>query len=174
MASERFDSQRSLLEYLGKNVNDRSLIQRMIQRWEVYKEDWGYYLVVGEEKKEKKSEAMQSIDDSELKELKRKFDKLMNAYKNEVKMNQIYMSMYDHLVFFYNKFLGYKKFVDWKVFWQSEYNKKVNGTQDTTETVRQWVYDRYNFEYWEVEEEECKAVDEIIAEREAELAEIPF
>ena len=53
MASERFDSQRSLLEYLGKNVNDRSLIQRMIQRWEVYKEDWGYYLVVGEEKKEK-------------------------------------------------------------------------------------------------------------------------
>ena len=139
--------------------------------------DWGTYKA--NRKKEEKSVSISSwewvsMDDSELRKLKEMNDKLMRAYKKERDRNEVYMWMYDHLVFFYNKFLGYKKFVDWKVFWQSEYNKKVNGTQDTTETVRQWVYERYNFEYWEVEEQECKAVEEIISERWKELAEIPF
>lgn len=41
----QFETQRQILEYLGKNPNDRSLVQRMILRWEVYKEDWMYILV---------------------------------------------------------------------------------------------------------------------------------
>lgn len=40
-----FKTQRELLEYLGKNVNDRKLVSRMISRWEVYKNWWWYILV---------------------------------------------------------------------------------------------------------------------------------
>lgn len=40
-----FATQRELLAYLWKCVDDRNLVQRMIKRWEVYKKDWMYYLV---------------------------------------------------------------------------------------------------------------------------------
>jgi hypothetical protein len=81
--------------------------------------------------------------------------------------------LYDHLVFFYEKFQKYHKFVEWKVFWQAEHNKSM-GTQDNMETVRPWVYERYNFEFGEVEQAECGAVEKIISERTKELSELPF
>lgn len=40
-----FTTQAELLEHLGKNPNDRSLVQRMIARGEVVKE-WGMYIIV--------------------------------------------------------------------------------------------------------------------------------
>lgn len=40
-----FKTQREILEYLGKDTNDRKLISRMISRWEVIKKDWEYVLV---------------------------------------------------------------------------------------------------------------------------------
>lgn len=40
-----FTTQAELLEHLGKNPNDRSLVQRMIARGEVVKE-WGVYVIV--------------------------------------------------------------------------------------------------------------------------------
>ena len=40
-----FTTQAELLEHLGKNPNDRSLVQRMIARGEVVKE-WGMYVIV--------------------------------------------------------------------------------------------------------------------------------
>ena len=168
-----FETKKALLTYLGKNPDDRKLVDRLIAKWEVWVENGMYY--VNEEKREEKSEVKEEIvvDDKELKELKDKNEKLMNAYKKERDRNLVYRWMYDHLVFFYNKFLWYKKFVEWKVFWQAEHNKSL-GTQDTMETVRPDVYKRYNFEFWEVEEEECKAVEAIINERGKELAEIPF
>lgn len=64
-----FTTQAELLEHLGKNSNDRSLVQRMMARGEVVKE-WGMYVIVDkdiiirelkEEIKElKKSEPKQS------------------------------------------------------------------------------------------------------------------
>lgn len=45
-----FNTQRELLEYLGKCPEDRSLVQRMIIRGEVYKENGMYYLVNKDEK----------------------------------------------------------------------------------------------------------------------------
>lgn len=169
-----FETKKALLTYLGKNPDDRKLVDRLIAKWEVWVEN-GMYYVNEEKREEKKSESKEDVvvDDKELKELKEKNEKLMNAYKKERDRNEVYRWMYDHLVFFYNKFLGYKKFVEWKVFWQAEHNKSL-GTQDTMETVRPSVYTRYNFEYWEVEEEECKAVEAIINERGKELSEIPF
>lgn len=146
-----------------------------MERWEVFKQDGLYHLVVdGLEKREKKSESnVGGISDNELNKLKRMNEKLMAAYKKLSKEKDVYMWMYDHLLFFYGKFEKYKKFVEWKVFGQSEYNKK-QWTQDTMETVRDWVYERYNFEYWEVEMAEEEAVRKIIDQRASELAEIPF
>ena len=45
-----FETQRGLLEYLGKNPNDRSLVQRMIMRGDVYRENGMYILVNRDEK----------------------------------------------------------------------------------------------------------------------------
>ena len=39
-----FNTQRQILEYLWKNVNDRSLVQRMISRKEILRENWVYIL----------------------------------------------------------------------------------------------------------------------------------
>ena len=40
-----FETQAQLLEYLGKNVNDRNLVQRMMIRGEIFKENGMYILV---------------------------------------------------------------------------------------------------------------------------------
>lgn len=45
-----FETQKQLLEYLWKNGNDRSLVQRMMIRGEVYKEN-GMYILVDKDKK---------------------------------------------------------------------------------------------------------------------------
>lgn len=45
-----FKTQKQLLEHLGKNVNDRSLVQRMIIRGEILRENGGYILTNKEEK----------------------------------------------------------------------------------------------------------------------------
>lgn len=173
--AQAFETQRALLEYLNKNVNDRSLVQRMIKRWEVYKEWEMYYLVWEWEKKEEKSEpkVRVEIDDSELKKLKAMNEKLMNAYKKLSKEKDVYMWMYDHLVFFYGKFKEWKKFVDWKVFWQTQYDLS-RWIQQKEELVRDGMYEKYKFEFWDVEQAECDAVEKIIAQRNEELSEIPF
>lgn len=36
------------------------------------------------------------------------------------------------------------------------------------------VYERYNFEFGEVEQAECDAVEKIISERTKEISELPF
>ena len=39
-----FETKKALLEYLGKDSNDRKLVDRMMSRGEVYMEDWMYVL----------------------------------------------------------------------------------------------------------------------------------
>lgn len=174
---EWFESKRALLEYLGKNPDDRKLIKRMIERWEVYEKAGMYYVVweEREEKAEKKSESKVrvEIDDSELRKLKAMNEKLMNAYKKLSKEKEVYMWMYDHLVFFYGKFKEWKKFVDWKVFWQTQYDLS-RWIQQKEELVRDGMYEKYKFEFWDVEQAECDAVEKIIAKRAEEISEIPF
>lgn len=45
----QFSTQREVLEYLGKNPNDRNLIQRMRDRGELYKEEGMYILVTNKQ-----------------------------------------------------------------------------------------------------------------------------
>lgn len=40
-----FETKKALLEYLGKNPDDRKLVDRLILRGEVYMEDGMYYIV---------------------------------------------------------------------------------------------------------------------------------
>lgn len=40
----RFNTKKELLKHLGKNENDRKLIDRLIAKWEVYKENGMYVL----------------------------------------------------------------------------------------------------------------------------------
>lgn len=47
-----FVNKKSILEYLGKNPNDRNLIERMIARKEIVKVDGGYELVQKEDVRE--------------------------------------------------------------------------------------------------------------------------
>ena len=196
---EWFESQKALLEYLWKNPEDRKWIKRRMEEGLIWKEDWMFYISdkidwinykgSPKGKKEEKSELEEvKVDNEELDELKKKNEQLMEAYKSVVtKYNNVVdaykkekekadeqWGLYNHLVYFYLKFKDWKKFVDWKVFWQTEHNKSERWTQDTMETVRPDVYERYKFTYWEVEEAECEAVEKIIAKRAEELAEIPF
>lgn len=183
-----YESKKALLLSMGKNPDDRNLVKRMIERGEVY-EEWGMYYLADEErvvKKEKKSDLkVEVVDNKELEELKKKNEKLVEAYKGLAeKYNNLVVrckeaekksdwDLCSHLIFFYNKFKEWKKFVDGKAFWQAEHNK-AEGTQDTTEMMKPEVYERYKFTYWEAEREECKIVEEIISQREKELSDLPF
>lgn len=67
-----FATQRELLEYLWKNPNDRNLVQRMVARGDVYKEDGMYILSIQKKKKD-------LVD--EVRELKQKVEMLeSNVY----------------------------------------------------------------------------------------------
>ena len=56
-----FETQRELLEYLGKNPNDRALVQRLIASWKVRKEDGVYYLVSKESLLEEVAELREKV-----------------------------------------------------------------------------------------------------------------
>lgn len=45
----QFTTKKELLEYLGKNPEDRKLVDRMILRWEVFRGDWMYVLVTNKQ-----------------------------------------------------------------------------------------------------------------------------
>lgn len=88
MDSEKiFQNQKEVLEYLGKNPNDRNLISRMIRKWEIEKMEGWYRLVQkvsGEEVEKLKAEN---------EELKKKvadleFDKEVRE-SNEVSMEDL-------------------------------------------------------------------------------------
>lgn len=65
-----FQNQKEILEYLGKNLNDRNLIGRMIRKGEIKKTDDGY-------------ELLPKVDDVELAELKAKNEELEKKVKRQ-------------------------------------------------------------------------------------------
>ena len=188
-----FESKRALLENLGKNTDDRKLIKRMIERWEVY-EEWGMFYLSekaenGIEKKEdksepKESENRQSMDDKELKELKEKNEKLYASYKEVVrKYNHLTdeyakvksmadANLYWHLKIFYEKYMIWKWLVESKV----RYYAKQRGKSE--DDIRDEIYWWYRYS----EDEDMKsAIDFVwkyIDKREKEIKEendaIPF
>lgn len=79
-----FETKKALLEYLGKDSNDRKLVDRMMARWEVRMKDWMYILVdkdsiiheLEEEIKRLKSEPKQVVesDSWEIQKLKEELE----------------------------------------------------------------------------------------------------
>ena len=166
---EAFEPKKALLEYLGKNPNDRKLVDRLMAKGAVWLEEWMYCtnLVVGTETKtEQKSELEEVCNKLRQRNemLEKKCKELANAQGQD---------LYYHLKFFYEKFQEWKKFVDWKAFGQSQYNNQ-QWIQDTMEMVKPEVYSRYNFSYWDVEKSECEFVEQLINERIDSWLELPF
>ena len=100
-----FETKRALLEYLGKNKNDNKLVDRMILRGEVYKEDGMYHYITSkknliEENKELKLELMRtkkaSLSDMERWELTKLIKENMEI-KKELKEEKINSEYYNRL-----------------------------------------------------------------------------
>ena len=64
-----FVNKKSILEYLGKNTEDRKLIERMIMRKEVVKVDGGYELVQKDDVRELREEIKELKDKINMQEL---------------------------------------------------------------------------------------------------------
>jgi len=97
----QFATQREVLEYLGKNPDDRNLIQRLRKKGELYKEDWMYHLITNkqsliEENRELKLEIMNmkkvSLSELERKELSKLIveNNRLNKELKEEKINSEY------------------------------------------------------------------------------------
>lgn len=56
-----FRTQAELLRHLGKNENDRSLVQRMVIRGEILKENWGYILTNKDERIQELEEEIKKL-----------------------------------------------------------------------------------------------------------------
>lgn len=82
-----FTTQRELLEYLGKNWEDRGLVQRMIIRWEVYKENGMYILVNKDEKIRVLSGRVKELEE-EIRNLNEKYGSIGDV--DEIKENVAY------------------------------------------------------------------------------------
>lgn len=92
-----FETKKALLEYLGKDPNDRKLVDRMLSRGEVHMEDGMYYLVDKDaiikelearifflENEQGKNTTVQ-VNNSELEEAKAQWAYYEKLYNYEVK-----------------------------------------------------------------------------------------
>ena len=101
----QFETKRALLTYLGKNPNDNKLVDRMIKRWEVYREDGMYHLITNkqsliDENRELKLEIMNmknaSLSDMERKELTKLMKENIRLEK-ELKEEKVNSEYYNRL-----------------------------------------------------------------------------
>ena len=166
---ESFETKKALLEYLGKNPDDRKLVDRLIAKGSVRMEEGMYCTNLG-------PVAVWNVEvNNELEDLCSKLRKRNEELEKRCKelMASQWEDLYYHLKFFYEKFMDWKKFVDGKAFGQAQYNNQ-QWVQDTTEMVKPEVYARYNFSYWDVEKSECEFVEALINERIDNWLELPF
>lgn len=103
MDSEKiFQNQKEVLEYLGKNPNDRNLISRMIRKWEIEKMEGWYRLVEkvsGEELdklREENKELKKKVADLELdKEIRESNEVSMEDLKEATAQWHYYEEAYE-------------------------------------------------------------------------------
>lgn len=105
----RFKTKKELLEHLGKNVNDRKLVDRMMSKGEVVMVDWEYeYNTPAEDFSEREKELMEKIEwleftldlkESQIESLNKEIEELKNTPSlwaqweeyNELKVNYEYL-----------------------------------------------------------------------------------
>ena len=97
---EGFETKKALLEYLGKDPNDRKLVDRLILRGEVYMEDGMYYINSKDERIKELEFLVEKLrgeiatlkeGNGDLDEAKAQWEYYENAYNEEVadKQNRI-------------------------------------------------------------------------------------
>lgn len=158
---ESFRTKKELLEFIWKNPDDRKLVDRLIAKGSVWMEEWMYCTNMGPVHVGADEWEVVRLE-NEVRGLRKKLEERTNIEPKD--------DLYDHLVFFYERFLARKSFVDGKVFGQSQYNNQ-QWKQDTMEMVQPEVYARYGFTYWEMEKAECEFVQGLINDK---LDELPF
>lgn len=130
MDSEKiFQNQKEVLEYLGKNPNDRNLISRMIRKWEIEKTEGWYRLiqkVSGEELeklKAKNEELKKKVADLEL-------DKEIRE-SNEVSMEELKYAT-----------------AQWH-YYEEEYEKEKKDKENRIRKCFQWIKAKNPKANWE-------------------------
>lgn len=117
-----FYTQRELLEYLGKNPNDRSLVQRMMIRGEILKRDWVYILLdkdriiteLEREVKELRNEiATMKEENWDLEEAKRQWKYYEEEYNKEVEDKQDRIRKCFLWIKAHVKWADWEEFRDW-------------------------------------------------------------
>lgn len=117
-----FETQAQLLRYLGKNENDRSLVQRMIIRGEVLKEN-GMYILVDKDKKieelisevEKLRHEITTMKESDwdLDEAKAQWDYYEKLYNDECELVEKVVKKFYNWMCSKNMKVDWDEFRDW-------------------------------------------------------------
>lgn len=130
MDSEKiFQNQKEILEYLGKNPNDRNLISRMIRKWEIERmEDW--YRIVEKVNVEEVEELKKRIAGLEL-------DLAMSeAEKEAMKNNGVTMEELKYAT------------AQWH-YYEEEYEKEKKDKQNRIRKCFQWIKAKNPKANWE-------------------------
>lgn len=198
-----FQNQAELLRYFGKNENDRNQVKRWVRDGLVTK-DGKFYIVadwVDLWKKNKKSEWVEevkekavekdstdggivSMDDNELKELKKKNEQLMESYKDVVrKYNRLLdeynktkkdadANLYWHLKIFYEKYMIWKDFVEKKLRYYAK--QRWVEKDEIRDEIYWWYKYSENDDMRDAIEFVGKFIEEREKERQKEIDSIPF
>lgn len=123
-----FTTQRELLEHIGKNPNDRSLVQRMITAWKVWRNsDWTWHLEEEDVERVRRENVelrkrIEELEKSDLKVISKAMGEKVLAHGeiNNLKMDN--SDLKDHLKFFYEMDLARKEAMENMV--RAYYNNK--------------------------------------------------
>lgn len=144
-----FRTKKELLEYLGKNVNDNKLVDRMISRNEVYRKDWVYIIVDKDLIISELNNNIQSLE-WEIERLKKEKADLFMKYmeKGEEKKSEYNPSSKwipaehkDHLFYIYDRLMMREEVINNII--QSFYNK--NSGNFDWDWARDEIYKRFGY-----------------------------
>lgn len=127
----QFETKKALLEYLGKNGNDNKLVDRMIKRWEVYREDGMYHLITNK----------QSLID-ENRELKLRVQELEKSeWLNSLNFEQTaeIIKLKDELN---------EAKIQWE-YWEGMYDEEVADKQNRIRKCFLWIKQKVKWADWE-------------------------
>jgi hypothetical protein len=116
---ESFETKKALLLYLGKNPDDRKLVDRLMSKGVVWMEEGMYCTDLGESVEETKVEQKSELE-GVCNKLRQRNEMLEKRCKELAEAQG--QDLYYHLKFFYEKFVEWKKFVDGKAFGQANHN----------------------------------------------------
>jgi len=117
----QFETKRALLTYLGKNPDDNKLVDRMIKRWEVYREDGMYHLITNK----------QSLieENRELKLRIQELEKSESMTKEEHQHLQEFFKIQDELK---------EAKIQWE-YWERMYDEEREDKQERIRRCFRWI-----------------------------------